>query len=163
MATRWTKDDDAELIRLHGQGLPLGQIAPLMGFSAGSIHNHAKKLDLSFDTSQVQASNIARHDRARERRLTNIERLQAFHDRLMTQTETPKWKHLSRSMQGEVVTELDFVPAGDARDVSQAARNNLQTMAQLEAVDADAGLARAKSLVSDLAAELGVLPLDLEQ
>lgn len=168
MATghRWTKADDAELIRLHGQGLPLVQIAKLMGVSVGSIHSHAKaqKPPLSWDTSQVQAANIARHDRARERRLDNIERLQAFHDRLMTQAEQTTWAHVARGPMGtEEVRQLDFIPAADARDVSQAAKNNLQTMAQLEAVDADAGLARAKSLVSDLAAELGVLPMEPDQ
>lgn len=152
------------LVAGHAAGKSLTQIAAEIGYDPGALSRRADKLGLSWDTSQVAAANIARHDRARERRLTNIERLQTLNERLMTQAELPQWPHLVRDNTGEeVVRDLDFIPAQAARDITQAAKNVLQTMAQLEAVDADAGLARAKSLVSDLAAGLGVLPMEPDQ
>lgn len=162
----WTAAKDRTLRKLHAQGLSLREIARQMEVSPGSVHNRCKVLDppLSFDTSQVQAASIARSDRARERRQDAADRIWALFGDAATQGEAARDGSFKTFIKGEYGAEqqvsLDFIPPNNFRELGAAITQFVNAATKIEAIDADAGLARAKSLVSDLATELGVLPMD---
>jgi hypothetical protein len=59
MPRSWGSAEDAQLRDLHARGLSLNACVASMGWSLGTISNHAKKLGLSWDRSKTKAATAA--------------------------------------------------------------------------------------------------------
>lgn len=149
MANPWTEDDAATLARMHGEGASLTSIAKELGRNAGTVSKKAKAAGLSFDRAPVKAANEARAVDARARRQAIVANQMLIHEKLQAQTLAPEWQAILRGEGGrEYVTELDHVPARDAKDMLSALNSSSTIIARLDDQQTDHD--DAKSVISDL-------------
>lgn len=155
---RWTQADDDTLRSLHGQGLPCNEIARRMEFTSSVISQRAAKLELSFDRHVVEAANNAwRADGAANRRRL-VERMTAQAHAALDDVEDNARQTLIKGAGGsEQATALGFVPTRDRRDISDTVSRYAASIARLEALDDDNGVADAISVLGRLARAIGLV------
>jgi hypothetical protein len=151
----WTTGDDEILRELHGQGLPLNQIAKSgkLAWSRATIANHSKKLGLSYDRSAMErAVEASRIDRKAMRQV-RLDRLAQIQD-LVT-------KRIHDGLQGggyhtligtgggaEAEATLKHIPPQDLKAEAAALSALATTEKNTEAIDGDSSLLDAKSAMA---------------
>lgn len=167
--TRGLTADELEQIRQgNAAGDSLNEISKRLGRSTSTIHDAGNRMEpkLSWDTSRVQAANVARADQARQRRQREADRIHGLFDIAATQGEAVLEGKFKTTLKGEYglerEVELDFIPTNNFRELAAALTQLTNAAMKIESVDVDAELTKAKSLVTDLASELGVLPMEPE-
>lgn len=148
----WTSDDDAELKRLHAEGLPLNQIRLKMGRPRSTIGRHSQKLGLTYDREHMRpAIEAAQMDRKATRAgiiedLYRVARRQT--DRLLDETGFDTLINIGMGEQGP--RRLDFIPAADARALAGSIGTLLARAEALEKIDADGGAGEVRGIVGGL-------------
>lgn len=122
----WTDTEQAALEAGHAAGKTLNAIAKELSRSTSMIHGKAKAAGLTFDTTRTVAATQVRVADAKARKaaallaeLEILERNQAAV--LDTLRGRADWKTVLRGEGGaERPTTLDFIPARDAREATNA-------------------------------------------
>lgn len=151
----WGKAEDAELRRLHAQGLPLNQIHKRMGWSTATISKYAKKANLSFNREQMAAAIEANAIDAKARWSTLRDRLLTRAEKLLDKVEAPEDGGTFRTLvpvgQGaQVPQNLDFVPTPDERNISNAMASYMNQASSIEKMLNDGGMAEARGMVNSI-------------
>jgi len=153
----WTPDLDQQLADLHAQGLSLRECCTRLGWSRGSIGTHAKALGLTWDRSQTKAATGARV--ADNRAIRSL-----IESRLYVETnEDLDRKHqpfLAFNFGGKDNTYeehwLPCPPTADLRNLTQSATISLAHALKIAVHDSDSSHDDAKSMLTSLAAAMGM-------
>ncbi|MEU6449608.1 hypothetical protein [Streptomyces sp. NPDC046979] len=137
MARTFSAEDEEQLRQLHADGLPRNRIAEEMGWSLGTISNHAQRLGLSFDREAVRAATDARQIDLRERR----QEIQAeLLELAQEQMARARGRYLLTGMTqtGEIAAQwLDLPPAKESKDLTTSAMSALARFDQKAKDDAE--------------------------
>lgn len=151
---KWSEAEDAELRRLHAQGLPANQIRKRMGWALSTVSDHAKSLGLSFDRTPMVAAIAASQLDRRKVRGEIIDALyRRAQDRIaaMDAASTEGFMTLVPVGGGEQRTQtLKHVPTSDERNLANAISSYLGRAEALEKIDMDGGLTEARGMVGQI-------------
>ncbi|MFJ9353749.1 hypothetical protein [Streptomyces mirabilis] len=122
-----------------------------MGWSVGTITNHAQRLGLSFDREAVRAATDARQVDLKDRRARLQEQLLDLAEHTMTRARSRYLLH-GFSHTGEIVAQLvEEPPAKETKDLTLAASSALTSALKLAQFDAgDEGRDEAQGLLRGL-------------
>ncbi|MGY5534241.1 hypothetical protein [Streptomyces sp. C-3] len=162
MARTFSAEDAETLRQLHADGLSRNGIARQMGWSVGTITNHAQHLGLSFDREGVRAASDARQVDLKDRR-------QRIQDQLLDLAEMTIGRAQSAytltgfSHTGEIVAQvLREPPAKETKDLTLAASSALTSALKLAQVDAGSeGRENARGLLQTLGDAMTAAARDL--
>ncbi|CAM5332281.1 GcrA family cell cycle regulator [Streptomyces aurantiogriseus] len=151
MARTFSAEDEEQLRQLHADGVSRNEIARQMGWSVGTITNHARRLGLSFDREATRAAAEARQVDLKDRRQRIQEQLLDLAERTIERAQTRYLVH-GFSHTGESVAEwLQQPPAKETKDLTLAASSALTSALKLAQVDAgDEGRENARGLLATL-------------
>lgn len=149
-----TDEEKAEIRRLHGEGVSCRKIGEAIGRPAGTVSIIAKDMGLSFDREQTRAATDAKVEDNRARRAALIEWQYKRALKLAGRLDGDTWLTATRTQQGALTDELDFVPTDDELSLARAIGQYAKTAAELEKVDAGSGTEGAKSMLGDLISRL---------
>ena len=153
----WGEAEDAELRRLHAQGLPLNQIHKKMGWSTATISKYAKRANLSFDRSMMEQAIEANRVDAKARWTKLQDRLMNRAEHLLDRVEATQTGGTFRTLvpvgQGaQIPQNLDFVPTPDERNISNAMASYINQASGIEKMLSDGGMAEARGMVNSILA-----------
>ncbi|MET8114040.1 hypothetical protein [Streptomyces prasinus] len=151
MARTFSAEDEEQLRQLHADSVSRNEIARQMGWSVGTITNHAQRLGLSFDREAVRAATDARQVDLKDRRQRIQEQLLGLAERSIERAQTRYLVH-GWTHTGESVAEwLQQPPAKETKDLTLAASSALTSALKLAQADAgDEGVSEARSMLGDL-------------
>lgn len=148
----WSTKDDKILRELHGQGLPLNQIAKSgkLAWSRATISNHSKRLGLSYDRSKLEAMIHASVVDRKAMRQVRLDRLAQIQDeatkRLLAGLRGEGYSTLIGVGGGEQQeTVLKSIPPQDFKAEASALSALATTEKNTEAIDGDSSLGDAKA------------------
>ncbi|MFF9394213.1 hypothetical protein [Streptomyces griseoluteus] len=137
MARTFSAEDEERLRQLHADGVSRNGIARQMGWSVGTITNHAQRLGLFFDREAVRAATDARQVDLKERRQRIQEQLLDLAERAIGRAQSRYLVH-GFSHTGESVAEwLQEPPARETKDLTTAATQALNGAVKLAEFDAE--------------------------
>ena len=153
-----TQADRDRVLTLHAQGTTRNDIARETGYSTAWISNVVKAAGLTFERSeQVKAATAARVEDNKARRTKIVERLYKRAETLLDRLESPSFAALVPTGPGiQSPRDLDFVPAGEERNLATSVAVYLDKAMLLEKVDAVPERSEAQSMLGRLAEQLGV-------
>lgn len=153
-----TQADIDIVLELHAQDVTRNDIARQTGYSTAWISNVVKAAGKSFARSaQVQAATEAKVIDNKARRATIVGRLYNRAESLLTRLEATTFAALVPTGPGvQSPRDLEFVPAGEERNIATSIAIFLDKAMVLEKVDAVPERSDAQSMLGRLAAELGV-------
>lgn len=147
MARTFSAQDEAQLRRLHSDGVSRNEIARQMGWSVGTITNHAQRLGLDFDRSSTRAAIEARQvDLTAQRQLAQQRLMDHFNrqlDRAQGRYRLTGFDHLG-TFVSQYVSEP---PARETKDLTAAA---VQALTAAEKLTGDTGREEAQGLLRGL-------------
>lgn len=160
----WPPADIERLKQLHADGVSLNGIAREMDRALSSVSDQAARMTppLSFDRSQVEAANIARSVDAKARRQAAVSEIYDIFDDTVAHAKSARgedgtFKTLTKGEYGsEVVSELDFIPTANRKDLAASLVQLVNAATKLEAIDSDSGVADAVTLLGKMAKALGL-------
>lgn len=153
----WSTTEDAQLTALHAAGTSLHAAAREMGWSKGSVSQHAAKLGLSWDRSRTAkaAEAVVVDNKARRARI--VARMYGRMEHLQDRLEAATFRTVLKGDGGaDRVRQLDFVPTPDERNIADTLSRYTAAATKLEAVDAGDGSDAVRSLLGGLARRLGL-------
>jgi hypothetical protein len=158
---RGTAAQRKSVAELHAKGLGRNTIARELGISAGQVTNIARDLGLSFDRTATAVATEARKADCADRRSRLEEQLLDDAERLRAQVWAP---HEYIDHGGKEFVEVrwlqDEPTPADKLKLIQAARQALDGSLRITQLDAEAGDAPVKAMLTELGRALGVLPAD---
>ncbi|WP_432131264.1 hypothetical protein [Streptomyces tendae] len=151
MARTFSVEDEERLRQLHADGLPRNRIAEEMGWSLGTVSNHARRLGLSFDREAVRAATDARQVDLKDRRQRLQEQFLDLAEHTMTRARS-RYLLTGFSHTGEITTEsVPEPPAKETKDFTLAASSAITSALKLAQVDAgDTGREEAAGFLQSL-------------
>lgn len=157
----WTDAETAKLRELHAAGRSMHSIAAEMKRSKQTVSTHSVEIGLTWDRSKTAAATEARVIDFKARRTSIVARMYDDTEHVLTQLENGRngkgWQSILKGTFGvEEARNLDFIPSRDRRDMADVLTRNITTAAKLEAIDANAGVERERSLLTQLGEALGV-------
>jgi hypothetical protein len=162
-STPLTPAEKRRIKALHADGLTRNAIAKAIGRSNGAVTDYCQREGLIFPHPQKAEAVTARELSVRERTVAAHERqleiLEAIQSSLLgTLTGRAGWKAKLKGVGGsEQVTELDFVPSDELRNVQNSLTSATTALRNLTPAG-DAEKEAAVSVVEALAASLGLPP-----
>jgi transposase-like protein len=147
-------EERAEIVRLHGEGKSVRQVADAIDRAPSTVSRHAGELGLTFDRSQTDAATFAAMADNRARRAAIVEWQYERCLRLAERLGAPTFETVGNSQEGPVAAEFGFVPPQDELHLSRALASYAKTAGDLEKVDAGTGAEGAKSMLNDLMSRL---------
>lgn len=159
---RWTDTEVDKLKALHADGASLHAIARELDRSKGVVSRKASELGLRFDRDRTAAAAKSRVLDAKARRaaavLAELEILEHEQARVLEVHRGDRtWHTVMRGEAGaETVRELDFVPARDAREATNARAGSATIIDRL--TDDTTGAEQVRGLLGGLADALGIRP-----
>ncbi|GAA5078662.1 hypothetical protein [Streptomyces similanensis] len=151
MARTFSAQDEQRLRQLHADGVSRNEIARQMGWSVGTITNHAQHLGLSFDREAVRAATDARQVDLKDQRQQAQQRAMD-HFNLMLDRAQGRYRLTGFDHIGNFVSQyVPEPPAKEAKDLTTAAMQALNGALKLAQVDAgDNGRENARGLLATL-------------
>ena len=149
-----TDEEIAEIRRLHGEGKSLRATAEAIGRSPATLSRRSAELGLEWNRDQTRAATDAKVEDNRARRAALIEWQYKRALKLAGRLDAPIWQTATRTQQGALTDELDFVPTDDELSLARAIGQYAKTAAELEKVDAGQDVAEDRSMLGDLMAKL---------
>ena len=150
-----------QILDLHAAGNTRNDIAREVGRSGSTVTKVVHDAGLTFDRTDTEAATKARRADLAERRTQALDRemqiLEAAQEHVLEVVVSKSRKHkriIKAAMGADQVTELDFLPADDARNLANARSSSVGIIAKL--TDNDAGAEAAKSILVGLAEAIGV-------
>lgn len=162
MARTFDAEDAETLRQLHADGVSRNGIARQMGWSVGTITNHAQRLGLSFDREGVRAASDARQVDLKDRRQRLQEQLLDLAERTIDRAQN-EYTLTGFSHTGEIVAQvLREPPAKETKDLTLAASSALTSALKLAQVDAGSeGRENARGLLQTLGEAMTAAAQDL--
>ena len=165
-ARRWTPAEVDRFKALHADGASLHSIARELDRSKGVVSRKASELGLSFARDRTAAAAQSRVVDGKARRaaavLAELEILEAEQARVLRVHRGEPgaaWQTVLRGEGGaESVRELDFVPARDAREATNARAGSATIIDRL--TDDSGGAEQVRGLLGGLADALGLRTTD---
>lgn len=153
-----TQSDRDRVLELHAQDVTRNDIARQTGYSKAWISGVVKAAGKTFERSeQVKAATQARVEDNKARRSKIVSRLYQRAETLLDRLEAPTFEALVPTGPGiQSARELDFVPAGEERNLATSVAVYLDKAMLLEKVDAVPERSEAQSMLGRLAEQLGV-------
>ena len=145
----YTPAEKAEALKLYETEGPTAVLKQL-GIPKGTTARWAQAAGIGTvrNVRTREATEAASLD-ARARRQAIVANQMLIHEKLQAQTLAPEWQSILRGEGGrEYVTELDHVPARDAKDMLSALNSSSTIIARLDDQQTDHD--DAKSVISDL-------------
>lgn len=147
-------DDVVARIReLAAKGLSRNAIARELGISNYSVSKYA---GVGFDRSATAAATQAKQVDNKARRASIAERLMAQAERTLTRLEGDTYTYRVKVADSTFVVTDSQPNSEDERNHVTGIAALMQTVARLEALDADAGAAAGRSMLRALGEALGV-------
>jgi hypothetical protein len=157
MARTFSDEDEAQLRHHHADGLTRNAIAREMGWSVGTITNHATRLGLAFDRSATRAATDARQIDLKDRR----QRIQAELLDVATEQMTRargRYQVVAFTPTGDIVSEwLRLPPARETKDLTTSAMSALARFDQKAKDDGDTDTDKAKAALGTLGHALSAI------
>lgn len=149
-------DRDAEILKLHAQGLSRNEIRRRLGCGSGTVTKVVSAAGKTFDRSATHRAVADRRIDLAARRQQQTARLYDAMDLLLERINDPTPVTILRG-EGGVESErtVSHLPARDAQQLMAAIKAGRSTAADLERVDNPQARAAA-SLLTGLAEQLGV-------
>lgn len=153
-----TQGDRDTVLALHAQNLGRNEIVRQTGFSTAWVSNVVKDAGLSFARSErVKAATEAKTQDNKARRANLVGRMYDRAEFILNRLEAPTFSALVPTGPGQQsARDLDFVPAGEERNLATSVAVYLDKAMLLEKVDAVPERSEAQSMLSRLAEQLGV-------
>jgi hypothetical protein len=137
VARTFSDGDEERLRQLHADGLPRNRIAQEMGWSLGTISNHARRLGLSFDREATRAATDARQVDLKDRRQRIQEQLLDLAERAIERTQR-EYELANFDPMGQIVVRtVPLPPARETKDLTTAAMSALARFDQKAKDDAE--------------------------
>ena len=153
----WTDQQDAELVALHGQGLTQAECGRRLGISNRRVSEHSKVIGLAWDRSKTKAATSARVADNKAMRAALESRFLVKADRFLDRTEKPHvvWAFTvgDGSFHKHTLAEP---PPSAVRDLTSSAVAATNASLKIAVHDSDSSHDDAKSMLTGLAAALGV-------
>lgn len=149
-----SEDTKRQIMEMIGQGLSRAAIGRALGISASTVGRYAP--EGSFDRTATAAAVQARQIDNKARRQEQVDRLLALNERILTRLEQPTYTHRVKVADATFVVTDEQVSSEDERNHVQSLTAVLNTVAKLEAIDSDSGVAAARSMLSALGDAIGV-------
>lgn len=161
---RWAAEQDQQLRDLHATGKSLHEIAREMGWGKATVSKHARRLELPWDRTNIQAATQARVADARERRANLQVGLLEDAERLRTQVWAPT---MAFNFGGKDNTynehQLEQPTFADQLKIMQSVGIAIDRSLKLDLHDSAAGAAQVVGLLQATAAALGLNDNPAEQ
>lgn len=153
-----TQADKDTVLALHAQDISRNDIARQTGYSTAWISNVVKEAGKSFTRSdRVKAATEARVVDNKARRAKLVGRMYDRAEFILDRLEKPTFSALVPIGPGQQSPrDLNFVPAGEERNLATSVAVYLDKAMLLEKVDAVPERSEAQSMLSRLAEQLGV-------
>ena len=153
----WTDQQDAELVALHGQGLTQAACARRLGISNRRVSEHSKVIGLAWDRSKTKAATSARVADNKSVRsqieaglLTDVQRLRA---QLWAPCKAFNFGGKDNTYAEVALEQPTFV---DQLKIMQAATIAVDRSLKIAVHDSDSSHDDAKSMLTGLAAAMGL-------
>lgn len=138
----------ARVIELARAGKGRNEIAREVGINVSTVTKIAKENGLAFDRAATAVAVAVRSTDLKARRQTIVSRLYGLAERDLDRLEAPTFTATARAANGTTVTTvLNVVPSDEARALSAAIGQNLNSAAKTAAIDADQGDLLVKGLL----------------
>lgn len=155
----WTDTDDATLTALHAAGKTLTAAATAMGRNKRNIHDHAKRLGLTWDRTKTAAATQARVLDAKARRAALQLALLEDAERLRQQLFAPCTAYNFGGRDNTYNEHPLEQPAfADQLRIMQAAGAAIDRSVRLAEVDSSEASEGTRSMLAALGTALGISP-----
>jgi hypothetical protein len=153
----WTREEDAQLKKLHSLGRSLHSITKEMGRSGETISRHAKQLGLIFNKAKMLPA--LEHNAAdiKQLRESNIRTMHELAKSIMDEITDVRagqrrFRTTIKGMGGADVTEIElqYIPPQDMRNLLTSVAATISSVTALEKANNDGGLSEAKSIVGGI-------------
>jgi putative ribosome biogenesis GTPase RsgA len=153
-----TQADIDIVLALHAQGVTRNDINRQTGYSTAWISNVVRDAGLTFARGdRVKAATEAKTADNKARRAKLVGRMYDRAETLLNRLEAPTFDALVPTGPGiQSARELNFVPAGEERNLATSIAVYLDKAMLLEKVDAVPERSEAQSMLGRLAEQLGV-------
>ncbi|WP_371538403.1 hypothetical protein OG210_21930 [Streptomyces sp. NBC_00466] len=157
MSRTFSPEDEETLRQLHRDSVSRNDIARQMGWSVGTITNHARRLGLDFDRSATRAAVEARQVDLKEQRQQAQQRLMDFFNRQLNRAQG-QYRLTGFDHVGQFVAQLvPEPPAKETKDLTTAAMQALNGALKLAQVDAESDTDKAKAALGSLGNALSAI------
>ncbi|TQJ60491.1 hypothetical protein FBY30_2759 [Arthrobacter sp. SLBN-83] len=153
-----TQADRDIVLALHAQDKGRNDIVRETGYSTAWVSKVVKEAGLSFARSdRIKAATEAKTQDNKARRAKLVGRMYDRAEFILNRLEAPTFSALVPTGPGQQSPrDLDFVPAGEERNLATSVAVYLDKAMLLEKVDAVPERSEAQSMLSRLAEQLGV-------
>lgn len=153
----WTADEDQRLVDLHAQGMTLNVSARTLGRSPAGVSTHSKILGLSWDRSKTKAATAAKVADNRARRAELEAGLLDDAARLRGELFAPCQVFNFGGKDNTYETrEVSQPPFADQKNIMAAVSIAVTGSLKIAVHDSDASHDDAKSMLTGLAAAMGL-------